>query len=379
MFTDAKSILLGLLSPLALMSQFQVHAPRTGQWLGQKTYGFPSGRGTITLLNDKNQITGRIKSPVEPTKGIENLGKAERSTDPYHVDGAWHVTTRKIVDSPGLKEVVTLRRWDGTTWEIIGSFEGAWGAPTIYPCSNGRFLFVTSRNPAEPSTRGWSPFQMYRLTPKGTFEFQSFIALDPKEELGLPFELDLGMGARVLMDHYLVATAPNHGHLYLLDLNSGTLRLSHRLFPELQAKLPKLDRPLPVPTILFTAPLKEGDLLLASRSEQAVLARAEELALSRSLGQLQAGAGSSQRSTALKSTQRAVDDLVRGHPVVEWWLLDTQKRTVKKTSPPRGSLSLLDTIEALRNTQLRPYSDGSVHMGSLREEDFTTPPPSASK
>ena len=310
----------------------------------------------------------------------------ENLRSPCSFDGAFYALARNSTRDASTLRVMASE--DLRAWREEAHLELTPGDPyvnSVLPLGSGNFILVAMR---------------------GTFNREgrkSFLALakaDASQRLQVQDLVDMGadldkliqdpgrMGfffarAVPLRDGWLL-TNVRTGHLWLVQRASGEGRVRAKalmLYPAAEAALKKGVRL--EPPILALQPTREGDVLLAARSEKAMLearATAETLAFEaeRKRPQDTAGLTASQRAsgatrqrveeTGSRDRVAAEDLTVKAYPEVQWFELSAATGKLRRVDLP-GATGLLGGLADLQGFGFGFRPDGSLVM--------TPPPPMA--
>ncbi len=273
------------------------------------------------------------------------------------------------------REVQVMRSADGSHWSPIATWKVDRDSPgcRIYALNQG-YLGVAI---LAPFTLGDKHSWMAILDPQhssGTLKVQRL--------------LDMGVGDRApflfapnmiqIPDGWAVVFART-GHFWLVQEKGAQARLRMlRLFPSVNHK--SLDVMASVePPILGCQPMEDGTLLIASRSEEAVLkARKIAKGLAPELdepGHLDPALLNNHSDKGRADIDRAMDDYAERirkistnveervldlFPEILWWSMDPSSGKFTQISPPEGAPGRITTVELFRKFRFRPTVKGQL-------------------
>ena len=151
----------------------------------------------------------------------------------------------------------------------------------------------------------------------------------------------------------LVLASGHTGFLWIITMkDSGPSTRMVQLFPTVVPVMKKTPGLLEW-SILGMQPMPDGSILIASRSEHAVLfARAEDAPL-RSLSQCK-------DALFMSKKERSMLESVRQHPEILWWNLDPGTGAIWKVDPPMNIPSRFESIKQACTFRFRPRLDGNL-------------------
>lgn len=283
---------------------------------------------------------------------------------PHYVDGAFYVTTPFVEEKDGrptgLRGLRLLRSLDGSTWETWAFYEAKPGVLKVtgilvlgsdhlvlvpgmsdFPAPNGRFSKIALGRRKE--RQGGAVIQVEQVVDMGLPE-----SLSKRQGLGGGFGFIFNPWTVQIPGGFALVHAKT-GYVWSIFRESeGVKTRVSRIFPWVEDLLVKGK---PMETVILDAqPTQEGNLLVASRVEGAVLATTayvEESSLPQPTPKGMALADAAQSAVEraqMLQPQGRVQHLAhwRSYPQLKWFEIDPSSGQVREVFPPGGPSTLPD-------------------------------------
>ncbi len=274
---------------------------------------------------------------------------------------------RRAQDAEGLFFFTAIFVFEEGKWRVLA--QGKW-RPTareqdqhpvpfeLYELGNGKYLSVGSMLKG----KGQRPFYIWRVSSSGDFEVtDSFDAglgkpfFKPDGKHQYPGLFDLGLYPITRCGGYLVAASQASGYFWVVDSGKGNLKRVVRLFNGLSEDV--VEKKAGLPVLLGVQPTRDGDLLIASRTETAGLFGDD------TRFQHPDSAGTSSESwwsEFLRFHNRHADESSKAFPVVQWWHFYLGDGRLHEVATPQNVKSRIECADDLRNFNWRFKPDGNL-------------------
>lgn len=337
---------------------------------------FPAAQESVFWRNRDLVVAseGRLKIESAPKGALAKDLKIPSELTCFH-DFEGFFWANKNLGAKDRREVQLLRSADGSHWSPIATWKVDRDSPgcRIYALNQG-YLGVAIM---APFTLGDKHSWMAILDTQhssGTLKVQRL--------------LDMGVGDRapflfapsvVQIPDGWAAVFARTGHFWLVQEKGAQARIRMlRIFPFVSHKA--LDAMASVePPILGCQPMEDGTLLIASRSEEAVLkARKMAKGLAPEMdepGHLDPALLNNHSDKGRAEIDRAMDDhaerikkiamdteakVLDLFPEILWWSLDPSSGRFKQIPPPEGAPGRITTVELFHKFRFRPTVKGQL-------------------
>jgi len=337
---------------------------------------FPASQESVFWRNRDLVVAseGRLKVESAPKGSLAKDLKIPSELSCFH-DFEGFFWANKSLGPKDRREVQVVRSADGSHWNPIATWKVDRDSPgcRIYAL-NQSYLGVAIMAP-------------FKLGDK-----YSWLALmdaqHTNDTLKVQRLLDMGVGDRApfifrpevvqIPDGWALVFART-GHIWLVQEKGSRAQIRMlRLFPSVSHKA--MDSTTAVePPILGCQPMEDGTLLIASRSEEAVLkARKIAKGLAPELdepghldpallnnpsdkGQAEIDKAMDAYAERIKKISEGVDAKVLDlFPEILWWSLDPSNGKFKPVPPPEGAPGRIATVELFRKFRFRPTVRGPL-------------------
>lgn len=295
------------------------------------------GHGRALVQDEKGKLVAGIPKIPLPGEGTTIHG-------PYRIAGDYFATgSYSVQTEDGSFEISELWRFQ-KTWEKVGRHKAKpdQGAlQVILPLGDGKYLGVSYWAgfwPGEPQSR----FGLLSLAEKNEFRVSSGLALgiDGLDNRGFLGPLDV-----IVADGYIYLVERNAGLIWMIDREDGHVRRQIRVCECVTAeRLKKKDYWM---AVLACEPTPEGDLILACRSEEAVvdLKSIESMRLAEErVGQ---ATDTPEGQNTLTRAFELLAAAMKAHPEVRWLKLDSVEGKLSRMDPPPGAPERVENLPEL--------------------------------
>ncbi len=348
-----------LLVALALLAHpllGQGSLQRPGQWVPDGFFisSFLPSQGGV--LDPQNHTLLRLPDPKQ-AQGFHGFAEA-----PFWFDGAYYFLSVARSQDPE-RRTLTLRRLRGAAWEVDGSMEvpKSLGTTEIFPCSNGRYLAIARedlRKDVSPSER--VPFFLLRKNDRDEFVVSSSIHPGFDFMAKSPALLELASNSdKAIAGSHAVLIHRETGLYWVFDLDRGRLRHHGRLYDKITDRVIEGGRTFEA--VLAFHPLKDGDVLIQARDEDAILNPDIKNPLAEAN---RVGARPGSDPDLVKNLAKwGRQDMDNAHPFYRWFRLDPATGSLKRlVALPQGAVEVKDPTKP---AVWRPLPDGSVKFAVL--------------
>jgi len=312
--------------------------------------------------------------PARPS--LTRMIKLPSDLETVHVEGGWFWGNRRV-RKPGGQEIQVLRSADGAHWHFVARWVVGPRQPGCRILAMGAHFLATATMATFQDGNQSSRVAVLTQGRGNDLRLKRLIDLGPKEGpqgIFVPWALALPDGWALV--HFRT------GHLWTIRALGDRIQTRpYKVFDKVPDRALAGNMPLDV-AVLGCQPGPTGDLLIATRSEDAVLkGRAFAKSVSPELGQpgwvdpeLLKDPSPQARETVRRAVEaygKRQDELqdtvepkvLEAFPELLWWELDPREGTLRRCEPPAGAPSRIGSLEVLKSFRFRFRVDGSLLMG----------------
>jgi hypothetical protein len=296
---------------------------------------------------------------------IEKIPPPPRVEGPYpgrahYVDGRFlFARSHKVVTEKETFMNEEILEYVDKRWELIAFYRHPKGLIELFPIHGDLFVGITMHAHALENNGKSYPFGLFRLGNKRDLILSDVFDanlekpfFNSSHALNYPNLVSSIISGQCSFTDKCLVVGGDYGHFWVFNADNGNFIKLIRLFPNVTDRI--LEKNELFPGILGFQPRQDGDILIASRSEDAVL-------------------------NAWKTFPRPDDGVIKKtldwlgqtnkfNPMIYWWILEPTSGKFYEVAKPYEVIDRLHKNEDIMNFNWRFKYDGNLYVYGMNEK-----------